>query len=135
MTAQETVEKLTACGLRPTQQRVAVYTYLQEHRTHPTAETIYQALSAVYPTFSRTTIYNSLHALVDAGLIRALSIDPEERHFDAFLEAHGHFRCTVCGKLMDIPLDAVQGGYSLPEGYRVDNSELYLTGCCCRCAT
>lgn len=135
MTAQQTVEKLTACGLRPTQQRVAVYTYLQEHRTHPTAEIIYQALSTQYPTFSRTTIYNSLHALVGAGLIRALSIDPEEQHFDAGLEAHAHFRCTVCGELLDVPLEDAQDGCTLPKGYRIENRELYLTGRCCRCAT
>lgn len=60
---------LSAAGLRPTQQRIAVYAYLLAHPTHPTADTIYQAMAAEYPTFSRTTIYNSLRALSAAGLM------------------------------------------------------------------
>lgn len=67
MTEQEIQSLLRANGVRPTQQRVAVYQYLAAHPIHPTAETIYRELIAQYPGFSRATVYNSLHKLAEAG--------------------------------------------------------------------
>ena len=46
MTEQEIQSLLRANGVRPTQQRVAVYQYLAAHPIHPTAETIYRELIA-----------------------------------------------------------------------------------------
>ena len=64
MTTADHATRLQAHGVRPTPQRLAVYEYLLTHRTHPSADAIYEAISPVYPTFSRTTIYNSLKALM-----------------------------------------------------------------------
>lgn len=69
-------------GIRATQQRLAVYEYLLLHPVHPTADMIFTALTPRYPSFSRTTIYNTLHTLVEAGLIREVNIDPQEQRFD-----------------------------------------------------
>ncbi|MBQ9861874.1 MAG: transcriptional repressor, partial [Clostridia bacterium] len=47
-------EKLSAelrqSGLCPTQQRIAVYEYLIQHRTHPTADMVYRALEKEHPS-------------------------------------------------------------------------------------
>ena len=52
---QEIAAALTEKGLRPTQQRIAIYDYLLRHPTHPTVDTIYRAVLERFPTFSRTT--------------------------------------------------------------------------------
>ena len=88
-------------GVRATQQRMAVYDYLLLHPIHPTADMIFTALTPRYPSFSRTTIYNTLHTLVDAGLIREVNIDPQEQRFDGNPSDHGHFRCRHCGEIFD----------------------------------
>ena len=116
---------LSAAGLRPTQQRIAVYAYLLAHPTHPTADTIYQAMAAEYPTFSRTTIYNSLRALSAAGLIRTLNIEAEEQRFDG----------TACGEIFDFPLDEEKLAALCPEGYEVQVRDVYLQGRCPACGT
>ena len=41
-------------------QRIAIMEYLMEHRTHPSADEIYTALSPSMPTLSKTTVYNTL---------------------------------------------------------------------------
>ena len=102
---QEIAAALTEKGLRPTQQRIAIYDYLLRHPTHPTVDTIYRAVLERFPTFSRTTIYNSLHALVDAGLIRTVTIEPEEQRFDGNAADHAHFKCCGCGSIYDFDLD------------------------------
>ena len=91
-------------GVRATQQRMAVYDYLLLHPIHPTADMIFTALTPRYPSFSRTTIYNTLHTLVDAGLIREVNIDPQEQRFDGNPSDHGHFRCRHCGEIFDFDL-------------------------------
>lgn len=132
MTGTNAAEALRAKGIQPTQQRIAVYQYLLEHRTHPTADTVYNALSAEYPTMSRTTVYNTMRALFGAGLLRIVTIDAEEQHFDADTANHGHFKCRQCGKLFDFSLP--QEATSLaPEGYKTDIFDVYATGICPTC--
>lgn len=134
MNAREIAELLSAHHLRPTQQRIAVYQYLDTHRTHPTADTIYQALVAQFPTFSRTTIYNSLHSLADAGLIRTVNIEAEEQRFDGNAADHGHFRCRCCGRLFDFDIEQQALKRMCPPGFQAEVQDVFLNGVCADCA-
>ena len=120
-------------GMCPTKQRVAIYEYLIEHRTHPTVDTVYRALVGEYPTLSRTTVYNTVRALAKAGLIRTVTIDAEEQHFDAGVEDHGHFRCSTCGTLYDFSLAKGTTHPLLPNGFSVETCDVYITGVCPTC--
>ncbi len=131
-TTQGLAEALRARGISPTQQRIAVYRYLLEHRTHPTADTVYNALSAEYPTMSRTTVYNTMRALFRGGLLRIVTIDAEEQHFDADTADHGHFRCVQCGSVFDFTLPTAVRELS-PEGYHTEMFDVYATGVCPHC--
>lgn len=133
MEAKQMAELLTAHGVRPTQQRLAVYAYLLEHYTHPSAEMVYTDLVKSYPTFSRTTVYNSLHTLVEAGLVRELALGGEERRYDGGMSLHGHFRCARCGQIQDVSLDADAVARLQPEGLEVWGQEISFSGCCSAC--
>lgn len=133
MTIQNIAETLRQRGVHPTQQRVAVYRYLLEHRTHPTADTVYQALGKEFPTMSRTTVYNTMRALYEADLLRIVTIDAEEQHFDADTADHGHFRCTVCGKLFDFPLPAATSASLAPPEFQTARFDVYASGICPHC--
>ena len=133
MTAQDLVEALRQHGIGPTPQRLAVYGYLLEHRTHPTADDVYQALSREYPTMSRTTVYNTLRALSGAGLLRVVTIDAEQQHFDAETKGHGHFRCSSCGTLFDFPLPPGLEKPLLAEQFETERMDVYATGICPAC--
>ena len=124
---------LSSHGVRPTQQRIAVYDYLLNHPIHPSADTIYTALSAKYPVFSRTTIYNSLNTLLEARLIRSVPLSPEEQRFDANTRDHGHFRCRRCGQIYDFELDQDALNALCPPRYRSEQGDLFFTGTCPLC--
>lgn len=132
MTAQEMALRLSEYGVRPTQQRLAVYAYLLEHK-HPAAEDVYAALSREHPTFSRTTVYNSLHALVQAHLVLELSPGTEEKRYDAGMTLHGHFRCCRCGQISDVPLEESVVRSLWPEGHVVTGEEITFSGYCPGC--
>lgn len=126
-------KRLQEHGVRPTAQRLAVYDYLLTHRTHPSADAIYEALLPQYPSFSRTTIYNSLKALMQAGLIRVVTIDPLEQHFDGDAADHGHCRCEKCGQLFDFAFPSAQVAQFVPDGFSVTRQDVFFTGLCRSC--
>ncbi len=128
-------ERLLAHGIRPTAQRLAVYEYLLTHPVHPSVDMVYEALVVDQPSFSRTTVYNSLHTLVQAGLVRELPLCSEERRYDAGLIPHAHFRCIKCGDIHDIPMDdtLVETAYIKPSGFTVLGQELSMSGVCAAC--
>ena len=53
------VERLQGHNIKPSVQRIAIMKYLMEHRTHPTVDEIYTALSPTIPTLKN---YSLQHA-------------------------------------------------------------------------
>ena len=120
-------------GLRPSVQRIAVLSFVANTRKHPTADEIYGVLSEKFPSLSRTTIYNSLHALVEAGLIRELEIESGNRHYDlAPQPPHSHFVCRECGKIVDMSMPGNVSEIITP-GFQVDSVDVYFKGLCPEC--
>lgn len=126
---------LSSHGVRPTQQRLAVYDYLLKHATHPSAETMYEALVKHYPAFSKTTVYNSLHALVKAGLVLELSLGGEEKHYDGDISLHGHFSCIKCGDITDFPLNSSLVDKLKPRELDITGQCISFCGVCPCCGT
>ena len=125
-------------GLRTTAQRLAVYEYLQEHPTHPTAATIYEDLSRRYPTMSRATVYNTVEVLTDLGLVQELDLGGGVHRYDGNPEFHVHLVCTACGEIQDVEgdraLDAATARVAARVGFAVQERRLELLGVCRRCA-
>lgn len=121
---------LTESGIRPSIQRIAVTGHLISQRTHPTADEIYQSLLKEYPTMSRTTVYNTLKRLAEAGKIRVLDIESEMQRFDGVTDPHAHFICKKCGAIHDITLDTPPAP---PEGYHITETHVTFRGLCEKC--
>ena len=133
MTDAEVAQMFKRYDIRPTPQRIGVYQYLYDHRTHPSADVIYEALSPSYPSFSRTTIYNSIKTLAEKGLIRAVRIEEDFVRYDADVREHGHFKCKKCGQVTDFDFEWNCVQIQLPEGYQVENQDAYFYGICDKC--
>ena len=129
------LEYLTAHGIKPSVQRLAVMDYLQAHRTHPSVDEIYNALIERIPTLSKTTVYNTLRLFVDNRAARQLTIDERNACFDACMEPHAHFHCRHCGKVFDLPLRRtnLERETVMPEGFTSEQADLYFHGTCPDC--
>ena len=122
-------------GLKLTPQRYAVLDFLVRSREHPTADKISAALNRRFPRASRATVYNTLNALRDAGLVHEVYLDDAVARFDANLDRHHHFVCRVCDKLEDVPAGEV-GDLTLRKlgrGHKVENYEIVMRGVCAAC--
>ena len=109
--------------------------YLAQSEVHATAEEIFHAVNRRDPRASRATVYNSLHSLAKAGLVREVVSDGGAARFDANLHPHHHFICEGCGAIEDIPwfdvLAAV--GQNGLGGRSVHNYEIVFRGSCSAC--
>jgi Fe2+ or Zn2+ uptake regulation protein len=114
-------------------QRVAVVEYLRSSHAHPTADAVHRAVSAKHPSISRATVYNTLHALVDAGLVCELTVDREAARYDLCAEPHAHFLCRACQCVYDIDLADRIGAGEIIDGHRVESVSTYLYGLCAAC--
>jgi|TARA_B100000315_G_C14545223_1_gene572893 Fe2+ or Zn2+ uptake regulation protein len=86
---------------RLTIQKIKILEYLRSVKTHPTVETIYNAVKKEIATITLATVYRNLNLLADGGKALRLDIN-NEFHFDAEVSNHQHCVCKDCGKILDI---------------------------------
>lgn len=123
-------------GLRVTRQRLEVFRALISSVSHPGAETVWQAVRHVLPNISLDTVYRTLGALEEAGLVMRVGMSNQAR-FDGHLEPHHHFICTRCGEVYDMFLPPGETALQAPKGAeqfgKVMKVQLQLRGICTRC--
>lgn len=88
---------------RRTPQRLAIIKFLEGNTTHPSAEMIWKALKAEFPTITLATIYNTLEALRRQGSVMEVGGDDAKKRFDPFVAPHHHLICSSCKKIVDVP--------------------------------
>jgi Fur family peroxide stress response transcriptional regulator len=125
---------LQSSGLRCTAQRYAVMEFLRDHKGHPTAAEIFQAVNRLDPRSSRATTYNNLRDLVGAGLVREVAAEGRAGRFDLEGMRHHHFICDRCGNLEDIDWYDVPRPAARSLGKRVVREcQLIFRGFCAKC--
>lgn len=131
----ETYDRLLAYNIKPSMQRMAIMDYLMEHRTHPSADEIYTALSPSMRTLSKTTVYNTLKLFSEQGAAQMLTIDDRNVNFDADTSVHAHFLCKSCGVIHDFAcrVDAGELERLRAEGHEVTEMHYYYKGTCKNC--
>lgn len=98
---------LATAGLRPTRQRLTLATLLVgdgNHR-HVTAESLFEAAKDHGDSVSLATVYNTLRAFCDAGLLQEVTVDGSRSYFDTNTHDHPHFFWEDEARLSDAPSD------------------------------
>ncbi len=127
--------ELARHNIKLSYQRLKILEYLNENRTHPSVDTIFNDLKGTIPTLSRTTIYNTVNSLVEAGLLRPVISSANEVHYDIYVDAHAHFECEVCHRLIDVAYDFDR--LPIPEelsNCKVNSKSVLFLGVCPNCA-
>lgn len=128
-------ETLSRYNIKPSPQRMAIMTYLLEHKTHPTIEEIYKSLSPDMPTLSKTTIYNTLKLFVENGAASILTINEKTTCYDYDTSPHAHFICKKCNKVTDLfyGVENMIPSRLEIEGNRIVDMQVYYRGICKDC--
>lgn len=128
---------MSAAHSRMTRQREVILQELRGVTSHPTADDVYEMVRAKLPRISLGTVYRNLEMLAETGIIQKLEVSGTQRRFDGNPDTHDHIRCSVCGRVDDLPSNSrvvlderarIQSGYRI-EGYRIE-----FVGTCPQCA-
>lgn len=108
--ADRTTSWLASADLRPTRQRVTLATLLvgDGMNRHVTAEGLYDAASKAGEKVSLATVYNTLKAFCDAGLMREITVDGSKSYFDTNISDHPHFYWEDDQTLTDAAADQLE---------------------------
>lgn len=101
MTINQIKDKITACGLKGTHQRIAIYEALINLDSHPTAEKIFNSVSKRYPSISLGTVYKTLDTFVEKNLVNRVLTTTDIMRYDVRTEEHHHLYCVNSEELMD----------------------------------
>lgn len=82
-------EKLSACGLKVTPQRIAVYQALLA-LGHVCTDDVVGEVHKTAPNISVATIYNTLDSLLEHGLISQLHTGNNKKYYDVSTHQHSH---------------------------------------------
>ncbi len=120
-------------GIKPSYQRMKIYEYLITKKNHPTIDMIYKELRHDIPTFSKTTVYNTMELFIKKGIAIMLTIDENETRYDADTSVHTHFKCEKCSYIYDLHTNLNVITPQMPSGHKVTEQHLYLKGICKTC--
>ena len=97
-------------GLRPTRQRVILARRLigDGKNRHVTAESLFAASNDHADKVSLATVYNTLRAFCDAGLMREITVDGAKSYFDTNMSDHPHFYWEDSAELVDAPAEQLR---------------------------
>lgn len=101
---------LSKGGLRPTRQRLSLASLLvgDGMDRHVTAEGLFAAAQEAGDGVSLATVYNTLRAFCDAGLMQEITVDGTRSYFDTRMDDHPHFYWEDSAELSDAPSDELE---------------------------
>ncbi len=101
---------LAGADLRPTRQRMTLAGLLigDGQDRHVTAESLFEAASKGGEKVSLATVYNTLRAFCDAGLMREITVDGSKSYFDTNMTDHPHFYWEDTARLTDAPSEQLE---------------------------
>ena len=130
-------EQLRAAGLRVTATRAALLETVRSG-DHLGAEAIASGVRGRVGHVSLQAVYEALHALTAAGLVRRIEPAGSPALYDARVgDNHHHLVCRSCGAVVDVDCavgDAPCLTASDDRGYAIDEAEVIYWGWCPSCS-
>ena len=121
---------LRSGGLRPTRQRLALASLLvgDGENRHVTAESLYALALGTGERVSLATVYNTLRAFCEAGLMNEVVVDGSKSYFDTRVDDHPHFYWEDSHSLTDAPAEdlAIAALPKAPDGMEVSRVDVVI---------
>ncbi|MFC5749889.1 Fur family transcriptional regulator [Actinomadura rugatobispora] len=128
---------LRRAALRVTRPRVAVLSAVHEH-PHADTDSIIGAVRRELPKVSHQTVYDSLHALTAAGLVRRIQPHGSVARYESRTgDNHHHVVCRSCGAIDDVDCAVGEAPCltaSDDHGFSIDEAEVIYWGLCPGCS-
>lgn len=129
-TRKNATDWLGRAGLRPTRQRVALAELLVgdgKHR-HVSAESLFDAAKSQGSAVSLATVYNTLRAFCEAGVLQEITVDGTKSYFDTNTHDHPHFYWEGAGRVTDAPSEelVIKSLPEAPDGMEIASVDVVI---------
>jgi Fe2+ or Zn2+ uptake regulation protein len=124
-------------GLAMTHQLAVIYDSLMSFSGHPSPEEVFAEVRRQIPSISLATVYKTLHAFIESGLLRELSLHHGSLRVDTGLHPHHHLVCTGCKSVFDLDEAGLKPAKligKVPKGFRVQRMSVEIHGLCAECS-
>jgi Fur family ferric uptake transcriptional regulator len=119
---------------RDTQQRRAVREVFEQSPRPLAPNEVLAAAQDIVPSLGMATVYRTLRAFVEEGLIRTVELPGEASRYEkADLGHHHHFQCRRCARVFDIEGCDSRVHELAPPDFRVEDHRILLVGLCPDC--
>ncbi|WP_330336234.1 Fur family transcriptional regulator [Streptomyces sp. NBC_00557] len=133
-----TAEELRGAGLRVTAARVALLETVRAG-DHLGVEAIASGVRARVGHISLQAVYEALHALTAAGLLRRIEPAGHPARYEGRVgDNHHHIVCRSCGTVADVDCAVGEAPCltaSDDRGFAIDEAEVVYWGLCPDCST
>ncbi len=116
-----------------TVKRAAVLQVLRDSEGHLQPDEIFRRAKELYPGMVLATVYNNLHALCEAGLIRRIRTADGADYYDKTPTPHEHAICTDCGRMLDLELGDLTAAFSKRTDLPILSYDLIVHTTCATC--
>lgn len=124
-------------GLRPTRQRRAILRAVAAEARPISAQDLHARLRKAGESAGLATVYRTLQALTDAGVLRTFQMPAGEVAYKVCEPGHHHHLiCTQCGRVEEIPSCEVEDwatAVAHRRGFAVTSHQADIYGVCGRC--
>lgn len=134
---EQQIQKLRDHRVRVTPQRALIWTILSQREGHFTAEEIWQEARPKLPGLETSTVYRTLEAFGEAGLVTEMRPPDGPRLFEARAENHPHLICERCERVSHFDSAAAEEAMNAlsanVEGFEIHRLSVMAIGICAEC--
>jgi Fur family ferric uptake transcriptional regulator len=121
---------------RKTAQRAAIEQVFRQQERPLGVEEILQRGREIVTSLNQATVYRTLKLLVASGWLHQFSHPALGTLYEMTgKEHHHHFYCRMCNRVLELPGCALKNEGIVPDGFVVEDHEVFLFGICTSCAT
>lgn len=120
---------------RDTRQRRAIRQVFLDAARPLTPEEVLERGQDEVPSLGLATVYRNVKILTEEGWLTEVALPQDGMRYElASRPHHHHFVCRTCDQAYDIHQCPPSVEEIAPAGFRVDDHEVILYGCCPACA-
>jgi Fur family peroxide stress response transcriptional regulator len=121
-------------NLKATPQRIEILTLIESFG-HISIDTLYENIKHKYQSISLATIYKNINAMIKEKLLLEVKLPNQKSVYETIKHNHSHLLCNKCHNIIDIDVDIddVIDNISNKNQFKIDKSDLVLSGICKNC--
>lgn len=120
---------------RKTSQRAAIEQVFRQQDRPLGVEQILKNGREIVESLNQATVYRNLKLLVEKGWLKQINHPSLGTLYEQTGKGHHHhFHCHACNRVFELPGCALNEEEAAPEGFVVEDHEVFLFGVCPSCA-